>query len=339
MHCRSADASLEGPRQSASLAGQCTHELAHRRRHRLGGRRRRRRTHVSDHVRDRSVRLVTDAGHDRHGTCDDRAGDLLGVEGHEILVGAPTAHEQDDVGRAHRSGVKPLDDRCRSALALHRDTCDEQFGERIAAPQRAHDVVNRLAARGRNHRDTLRKPRQRPLALRSHQPLGLERSGDSRHLEPQIAFTRKRQRPHGELHPPLRHVGREGAVKLDEHAAAQLDSTRDVLIAPHEARHRRSAVRDGEVSGLVAGLVVELGDLADDSHAHGLKRALRAVHRLGHRECAFLGHGPPLCVAAILAAVCDTNLRMHEAARAASWTLHAPARHQWRRRKPSELSS
>ena len=109
-----------------------------RRRDRLGGRRRRRRAQVGDHVRDRVVGLVPDAGHDRNRARDDRARDLLGVERHQVLVRAAAAHEQ---ARRRRRVLDAA--RRPSTIAARRPSPstatpgDEQLGERVASPQRA----------------------------------------------------------------------------------------------------------------------------------------------------------------------------------------------------------
>ena len=54
---------------------------------------------VCHHVCDGVVWLVADTGDDGDAAAGNRAGELLVVEGHEVLVRAAATHEQDDVWR------------------------------------------------------------------------------------------------------------------------------------------------------------------------------------------------------------------------------------------------
>ena len=115
----------------------------------LGGHRLRRRCGcgapaVAHHIANRIVGLVSDAGHHGHGTGRDGAGEGLVVEGHEILEGTTTANEQDAIGCGRNRGrtAQPLDELGGSTLPLDLRPHTDDLDQRVAAAQRALDIVD-----------------------------------------------------------------------------------------------------------------------------------------------------------------------------------------------------
>ena len=181
----------------------------------------------------------------------------------------------------------------RRTVALDLHAGDEHLGERVAPAQRAHDVVDRLAARRGHDRDALRERAAAPAcapAASAPRPRACAQARPPAAAgcpHPQASSVRTRN-----CIRPLGMYAEKSPGDLDQHAAPQLDAAGDVGVAPHQARHRRAPSRHGEVRGLVPGLVVELGDLADDAQPHALERALRAVIA-SVTLSALVGHGLP----------------------------------------------
>ena len=99
---------------------------------------------------------MADARHHRYGTGCHRAGKVLVVEGHEVLEGTTTAHQQNAVRRGRNRGgaTQAFDELRRRSLTLHLGTNANKLDERVATAQCALDVVDHGARKRGDDRHT-----------------------------------------------------------------------------------------------------------------------------------------------------------------------------------------
>src|SRR3954470_22615183 len=130
---------------------------------------------IGHEVADRDVDLVANGGNRWNGTARECARDAFVVECPEILAGSAASADDDRVRAipaAHLiNGKAELLD---GGIALRRCGNDDEPDVRGAALDDGHDVVERRAVRARDDGYDSRIARQRTLALRREQPVGLE---------------------------------------------------------------------------------------------------------------------------------------------------------------------
>jgi len=151
-----AEPALAGPEFSAKLAG--TGRRGLRGRGRCCG------AMVCGEVGDGDVGLVTDTGNHRHRAGADGPGDGLIVEGHEILEGPTTAHQQHDLDAARASGPSQGGhDGLRRPVALHRGGREHHVDARRTTTHDGDDIVKGGPGARCHHRNSRREQRQSPL--------------------------------------------------------------------------------------------------------------------------------------------------------------------------------
>ena len=141
----------------------------------LGRRRRRRRPQIGDEVGDGDVDLVSDGGDDRDRTRRDRAGHGFLVEGPQVLHGAPSPADDDDIRQP--GGGQTLERPCDldgRPLALDPRTGEDDATPWSTAGENRRDVAERRTGRRGDDADTPRVPGQRALERRAQKALTLQ---------------------------------------------------------------------------------------------------------------------------------------------------------------------
>ena len=143
--------------------------------HHLRGSRGRRRANIRDEIGDREIRLVTDGGDDRYGAPDDGARNRLLVEGPQVLSRSTATPDDHDVDAGHAAdGPDGIGDLSRCAFALHPRRPDDEVDVGMAAGEDLDDIAERRSGERRDDADLRRQRRQRPLARKIEEALGLE---------------------------------------------------------------------------------------------------------------------------------------------------------------------
>ena len=244
---------------------------------------------------------MTDARHDRHGACRDRAREFLVVERHEVLERTAAAHEQDAIDARYRGGAaKSLDKLDRGSRSLHLGTHTDDLDQRVPAPEGTLDVVDDRA-RERGHHGHARAERRNLVLTRTvHEPLALELAGELCHLLAKQPLPREREAPRDEAHAPLRLVDIELPAEEHLHAVAKIESALGIDAAPDGAIDGRAIVLDLKIAMAGAGVgTPEPRDLAEDRDGgqridgagrktDGLRNAQRGriARSLDRRACA-----------------------------------------------------
>ena len=214
---------------------------------------------------------MSDARDNRHGARRHGAGKAFVVEGHEVLVGAASAHEQDGVGASLLGGMQGAHHKGRSTRALHLYGTKLQANQGVSAAKRTRDVVFHLSVGRGDHDDALAKGGNLRLAGRVHEALGVEPARQAGHTGAQISLACLLELENLKLHAPLCGIDREAARQAHLEAGMEAHLPCHVARAPHHAVHGGGAVGHREVHGLVAGTVLELRDFAFDDERHALK--------------------------------------------------------------------
>jgi len=234
------DPACPGARDPPAQRLGAAHQLAPvgRGERRRGGRRRR--SLVGGEVGDGEVGLVTHAADHRNRRGRHRARDRLVVERPEILDRTATANQQQHLALAPPRGSRQRrDDRCRRVDPLHRRRVDDDRHAGRAPPQRGQHVAQRRRRGRGHHADRARHRRQRPLALRIEQALGLQSRLQLQEALVQVAGTGAAHRLDRQLVVAARLVQGDRGPHLDAIAIAR----REVHVLRPPAEHDRAHLR------------------------------------------------------------------------------------------------
>src|SRR6185503_11460108 len=258
----------------------------------------RRRTHVRGVIRQRHVRLVSDATDDRARKPRDRADQRFVVERGEILARAATTRDDHNVQLAQlREPVQRADERLDRADALHLRGREDELDAWIATRDDGLHIAPGRTDRARDDADAPRSRRERALALLCEEALGGEPSLERLETEVRISGARRTNVVDAELaaalsvielDPPVREdlgavARRQGdlrGLRREEHRLQLTDVVAKCEVDVTRRRHARlrDFAFDPEVLEVVAGLDVlgqPDGELTD---AQDIPRRARDTH-------------------------------------------------------------
>ena len=241
-------------------------------------------TQVAHHIGDEGVTLMADSRDNGNRACSDGARQRLVVEGHQVLEGTATTYEHDLFGAGSDKRFDALDHGSGGALALNTNAGEKNANRRAASAHGTQHVVHRSTVGARHQTDDFGIQNQRTLAFGGGEPLFLQLGGKLGNAGTKLALALERKRVDREVHPALRSIDVEPTVDDDALPNLKVHIRRLEATFPHHARKAGGFVLDGEVNGLVAWFVGNLGNLTDDTQAHIRNE------RLGRLEGGFDAH-------------------------------------------------
>ena len=256
---------------------------------------------VGDEVGNGEVGLVADGGDDGEGGGGDDAGEALVVEAGEILKGATTAGDDDEID-ATGMLIEPADgagDRSGAARALHDGRVDEEVETGVAAADDVHDVADDGPGGRGDDADAVGKGGQRTLARGVEEAFGEEAGLELIEGELQSTDAAGLHSFGDELELATGFVDGEAAADEDGETVCGTEAEKAGLAAEKDDRDLGVAVFEREID-VAGGCGAAVGDFAFDPEVRIAK--LDAMADVGNEgaDCpaaagGFGGRGGDVC--------------------------------------------